>query len=356
MSGSSFGKLFKITTFGESHGNALGVVIDGCPAGLTISYEKLMEYIKRRKPQTKYSTGRVETDTPEILSGVYNNQTLGTPITIIVKNHLHDSKTYTRGVFRPGHADYTYHMKYQGVVDYRGGGRASGRETVSRVIAGFFANEILSSLFNIQFFTYTLSINNVSCERKRIVLNDIASNFLFMPDKIAYDKAVIMLDNLQGDSVGGVVECVVKNVPPGIGEPVFDKLDAALSHAVMSIGSVKGIEFGSGFALANMLGSEANDQLFYNDNCVCKTTNHSGGIVGGISDGSDIIFRAVVKPTPSISIKQSTINANNEPVTLKISGKHDKVIVPRAVVVIEAMTAITLVDYLLQQNAANIYI
>lgn len=352
MAGSTFGTIFKITTWGESHGKALGVVVDGCPAGLFLCEEDIQRYLDRRKPGTSsMTTARKEADTVEILSGVFEGRTTGTPISLILKNTSQLSGDYSEiaEYYRPGHADYTFDAKY-GFRDYRGGGRSSGRETISRVAAGAIAVSILKEL-GIQVYAYTKSIGPVTIDyhncRREYSLNDP----LCMPDPEASRKAeqYIMEKHEEQDSVGGVIECIVTGMPPGIGEPVFDKLDAALSKAVMSIGAVKGVEIGDGFLVAARTGSENNDPFAYdNDKRLIKLTNHAGGILGGLSDGSEIIIRAAVKPTASIGKPQRTANKNNENIEIKIVGRHDPIIVPRAVVVVEAMTAITLVDFLFQ--------
>ena len=344
MSGSTFGKIFKITTFGESHGNSVGVVIDGCPAGIKICHDEIKKFLARRAPNSKFSTERHEPDEFEILSGVLNNVTLGTPICVLVKNKCFDSKKYDaiKNIFRPGHADYNYQKKF-GIRDYRGGGRSSGRETVARVLAGYFAKKILSEL-KIKITAYTYAINkifikNIDCAPQE--------NFLYMPDRIAFKKACKFLESCpEDDSVGGIVECKIKNLKAGVGEPVFDKLDAEISKAIISIGAVKAIEFGSGFKSAFLFGSQNNDEFYFDvkKKKVLKRTNNSGGITGGISDGSEIIFRVAIKPTPSISKLQNTVNDKNQNVKIKISGHHDKIIVPRIAVVIESMAAIVLVE------------
>lgn len=346
MGGSFFGRILKISTFGESHGKAIGVIIDGCPAGLKIYKRDIEKYLHRRAPISKFSTARHEPDKFEILSGIMDNQTLGTPICITVENKNFNSDDYSQEIFRPGHADYCYEKKF-GCRDYRGAGRASGRETIARVIAGCIAQKFLTQL-EIDVRAYTYSINNI-CIKKI----DWHKNFLFMPDKNSFMEAVKFLENIPtNDSIGGIVECTVKNIKCGIGEPVFDKLDAQIAKAVMSIGAVKGIEFGSGFGSTYLFGSQNNDEYYF-DNGVKKKTNNSGGITGGITDGGDIIFRTAIKPTPSITKLQNTINIKNENVQIKTHGRHDKLIVPRAVVIIESMTAITLMDQILLSCTAK---
>jgi chorismate synthase len=352
MSGSVYGKNFMISTWGESHGEGYGVVIDGCPAGLPLDEVQIQEYLKRRKPgQTKYSTPRKEDDRVRILSGLFEGNTTGTPISLIVFNENQRSSDYSdiASYYRPGHADYTYDQKY-GFRDYRGGGRSSGRETISRVAAGAIAAAILKEL-GISVYAYTKSIGPITIDYQNCRREYSSNNPLSMPDPDASKKAEQYIQEKQeeNDSVGGVIECIVTGMPTGIGEPVFDKLDAALSRAVMSIGAVKGVEIGDGFLVTNHTGSENNDPFAYDNNKqLIKLTNHAGGILGGISDGSEIILRAAIKPTASIGRPQRTANKNNENIEIQIVGRHDPIIVPRAVVVVESMVAITLVDYLFQ--------
>lgn len=352
MSGSIYGKSFIISTWGESHGDGYGVVVDGCPAGLPLDEIQIQEYLKRRKPgQTKFSTTRKEEDKVRILSGLFEGRTTGTPISLIVFNENQRSSDYSEiaSYYRPGHADYTYDMKY-GFRDYRGGGRSSGRETISRVAAGAIASSILKEL-GISVYAYTKSIGPINIDYQNCRREYSLETPLSMPDPDASKKAeqYILEKHDEQDSVGGVIECIVSGMPPGIGEPVFDKLDAALSRAVMSIGAVKGVEIGDGFLAASHTGSENNDPFAYDkDKQLTKLTNHAGGILGGISDGSEIILRAAIKPTASIGRPQRTANKNNENIEIQIIGRHDPIIVPRAVVVVESMVAITLVDYLFQ--------
>lgn len=350
MAGSTYGKNFSVTTWGESHGMGVGAVVDGCPAGLDISEEMIQKYLDRRKPgQSKYSTPRKENDKVTIFSGIFEGKTTGTPISLAVMNENQRSKDYSEiaSMYRPGHADYTFDSKY-GFRDYRGGGRSSGRETIGRVAAGAIASEILSKL-GITLKAYTRSIGDIQIDYENFDENFIAKSPLYMPDKAASDKAEDFLVKTMKDkdSSGGVIECVVTNMPAGVGEPVFDKLDANLAKAVMSIGAVKGVEIGDGFKAAKTLGSKNNDSFIIDENgSVHKKTNHAGGILGGMSDGSAIILRAAIKPTPSISSPQYTINNKGENIQVCIKGRHDPVIVPRAVVVVESMVAITLVDML----------
>lgn len=347
---SIYGSQFKISTFGESHGRAIGVVIDGCPAGLRLTEEDIQKDLNRRKPgASKYATKRSEKDNCQILSGVFNGITTGTPIAVVVFNEDQRSKDYSEiaEAFRPGHADFSYFSKY-GIRDHRGGGRSSGRETTARVAAGAVARKILNE-FNIDISAYTLSLGDIEIDRSRMDISKRFDNPLIMPDNEAYIEAAKYLEKAMEDmdSVGGVCECIIKGVYPGLGEPVFNKLDAELAKAVMSIGAVKGIEFGAGFSASKLKGSSSNDGFFFSDGKVSKHRNNAGGILGGISDGSDIVFRAAFKPTPSIAQKQNTMNTAMENVEIAISGRHDPVIVPRAIVVVEAMAAIVITDMLL---------
>ncbi len=349
MSGSTFGNIFRISTWGESHGKALGVVIDGCPAGLLLCEEDIQRFLDRRKPgQSKYVTQRKESDKVEILSGVFEGRTTGTPISLIVRNESQRSADYSdiANYYRPGHADYTFDEKY-GFRDYRGGGRSSGRETIGRVAAGAVASKILKQL-GIEVYAYASAIGGIEFDNNNFSLAERDNNPFAMPDAKAAQKIKEYADRKleECNSMGGIIECVVENMPAGIGEPVFDKLDANLAKAVMSIGAVKGVEIGDGFKAAQSTGLDNNDAFRMQDGRVVKKTNHSGGILGGISDGSDIILRAAIKPTPSIASVQQTVNKQGEEIDISIHGRHDPMIVPRAVVVVEAMTAITLVDML----------
>lgn len=348
MAGSSFGNRISITTWGESHGKALGVVIDGFPAGLPISEEDIQPFLDRRKPgQSKYTTARAEGDEVKILSGVFEGVTTGTPISLMVENKDQHSKDYGNIAhsFRPGHADYGFYEKY-GIRDYRGGGRSSGRETIGRVAAGAICAKLLSEI-GITVCAYTKSIGDIKIFD--FDLSERDNNPLCMPDPAAAKKAEEYLEAcmLNKDSAGGVIECLITGAPAGLGDPVFDKLDARLAQALVSIGSVKGVEIGDGFAASKTMGSINNDNFRIKDGQVVKTSNHSGGILGGISDGDDIIVRCAIKPTPSISQIQETVNEDLEELDIEIHGRHDPVIVPRAVVVVEAMCAITICDALL---------
>lgn len=355
MNGSTFGTRFRVTTWGESHGKALGAVIDGCPAGLPLNEEDIQKYLNRRKPgQSRYATARKEGDCVQILSGVFEGKTTGTPISLIVQNTDQRSRDYGNIAqsYRPGHADYTFDQKY-GFRDYRGGGRSSGRETIGRVAAGAIAAKILEQL-GITFTTYTRSIGPVKISSLNFA--EISENPFCMPDAQAAQKASEYLEmcmkNL--DSAGGSIECQIDGVPAGLGEPVFEKLDAVLASAVMSIGAVKAVEIGEGIHAASLNGSADNDGFCMENGCITKTSNHAGGIMGGISDGSQILVRASIKPTPSIARPQATVNQNKEEISLEITGRHDPVIVPRAVVVVESMCALALTDLLFANMSSQL--
>ncbi len=356
MAGSIYGKLFRISTWGESHGKGIGVVVDGCPAGLSLCEEDIQKYLDRRKPgQSKFTTQRQEDDAVEILSGVFEGKTTGTPISMVVYNKTQRSQDYSEiaGYYRPGHADYTFDEKY-GFRDYRGGGRSSGRETIGRVAAGAIAMKLLESL-GIEVNAYAKSVGPVEIDYSRFDINERANNPFAMPDSEAAARVSEYASQKmkECDSVGGVIECTVDGMMTGIGEPVFDKLDASLAKAILSIGAVKGFEIGAGFEAAKMCGSEDNDSFYYDDG-IKKRTNNAGGSLGGMSDGSRIVFRAAVKPTPSIAKPQMTVNKSDENIEVSIKGRHDPMIVPRAVVVVEAMTALTLIDLILENMTARL--
>ena len=349
MAGSQFGKIFHISTFGESHGKALGVVVDGCPAGLSLSEEDIQEMLERRRPGKNLKmTQRKEGDKVEILSGIFEGKTTGTSIAMVVWNEDQRSKDYGEiaHAFRPGHADYGFFAKY-GFRDYRGGGRSSGRETIARVAAGAIAKKMLLEL-------------GVSVRAKVIELAGISLTEDRQKAELLAEQKILSLRE-RGDSAGGVVECLVEGLPAGIGEPVFDKLDASLAKAVMSIGAVKSVEIGDGIEVSKSLGSENNDAFFLEENespsfegSLRKGSNHSGGILGGMSDGSTIRIRAGFKPTPSISKPQQTVNEAGEEITIAIKGRHDPTVVERANVVVEAMTALTVLDAMLENLSARL--
>lgn len=356
MAGSTLGTIFKISTWGESHGKALGVVIDGCPAGLELCETDIQAYLNRRKPgQSNITTPRKEADEVEILSGVFEGKTTGTPISLMVRNTSQISKDYSEiaSYYRPGHADYTFDAKY-GFRDYRGGGRSSGRETIGRVAAGAIAAKILKQL-GVEVKAYTRSIGPIEINYDNFDASAILETKTAMPDRDADIQAVTHLENAikKLDSVGGVMECVVSGMPAGIGDTVFEKLDANLAKAMMSIGAVKAVEIGDGIQVAKAYGSSNNDAFYIEDGTVSKKTNHAGGILGGMSDGSDIVIRAHVKPTPSIFSTQQTVSKSGEQIDINIKGRHDPIIVPRAVVVMECMTAIAILDAMMINMSAK---
>jgi len=350
MSANTFGELFRVTTFGESHGPAYGCVIDGCPAGLELSLNDIEKELSRRRPGAVYGS-RNEADTPEILSGVFEGKTLGSPIAIIVRNTNQNSRDYDdiKDIYRPGHADYTWDAKY-GIRDHRGGGRSSGRETLCRVAAGAVAKKFLA-LNEISVIAWSSSITGIkqpSVNEDSFDFEEIERNPYRVPSKSGAEKVAAKLEELrgEGDSAGGIVTCLATGVPVGLGEPVFDKLDARLAAAIVSIGACKGVEFGAGFAAAALKGSENND-VPSQDGKGKFATNNCGGILGGISSGQDIIFNAAFKPTPSISKTQKAFDKDGNVKEITIKGRHDVCIVPRAVVVVEAMTALVLADLLM---------
>ena len=355
MAGSSFGSIFRITTWGESHGAGLGVVVDGCPAGLPLCEEDIQIFLNRRKPgQSKFATPRKEDDTVEILSGVFEGKTTGTPISMLVRNTSQRSRDYSEiaSYYRPGHADYTFDEKY-GFRDYRGGGRSSGRETIGRVAAGAVASKLLATL-GISLTTYTRSIGPVTI--KTFDRTQIEQNKLYMPDADAAAEASAYLLHCmkEQNSSGGIVECIVNGLPTGLGDPVFEKLDANLGKAILSIGAVKAFEIGDGMAVASATGRSNNDPFLPGENgAIRKASTHAGGVLGGISDGSPLILRAAIKPTPSIASFQDTVNKQGKPISVSIKGRHDPIIVPRAVVVVESMTALVLADALLLNMTAT---
>jgi chorismate synthase len=347
MAGNTFGKAFRVTTWGESHGPALGAVIDGCPPGMELDLADIQADLEKRRPGKGGSASpRKEPDQVDILSGVFEGLTTGTPISLIIYNKDARSKAYDhlQNLFRPGHGDLTYLKKY-GLRDHRGGGRASARETVARVAAGAIARKVLAES-EISVTAYTVAMGEIVTSRRK--MTDIAKNRLCCPDLEAAERMEELIEGVKktGDSLGGIVEIKVSGCPAGLGEPVFDKLDGALAQALMSIGAVKGVEIGAGFAAAGLLGSENNDALTLKG----FRTNNSGGILAGISNGDNIIARVAVKPIPSISIEQDTLNLDNEPVKIKVGGRHDISAIPRIVPVCEAMVCLTLADHLLRQK------
>ena len=350
--GNSFGKLFKITTFGESHGLALGVIIEGCPAGLKIDEAKLIAEMQRRKPgQSKITTQRKEEDEFEIKSGVFEGVTTGTPIGIVINNSDQKSKDYSHisDKFRPSHADFTYFEKY-GLRDYRGGGRSSARETAARVVAGAIAKQLLETK-GITIQAYVSQVGELKLGKSHVEL-DLAKaeeNIVRCPDPQIADEMIELIDSVRKDrdTIGGVVSCVIKNTPVGIGEPVFDRLHAELGKAMLSINAVKGFEYGSGFEGVKMRGSAHNDVFFQDQEKVKTKTNYSGGIQGGISNGEDIYFNVAFKPVATIMTDQDSVNEAGEAVVVSGKGRHDPCVVPRAVPIVEAMAALVIADYIL---------
>ena len=348
MSGNTFGVLFKVTTWGESHGQAVGAVIDGCPPGVSISAADIQADLDRRRPgKAAASSPRKESDQVEIVSGVFEGQTTGTPICLIIKNQDADSRAYDdlKDLFRPGHGDFTYAKKY-GIRDHRGGGRASGRETAARVAAGAIAKKIIEQA-GIGVMAYTLELGGIAA--RSLAIDAINGNRLRCPDPEAAEQMEKKLSaaKASGDSLGGIVEILVQGCPAGLGEPVFDKMDADLAKALMSIGTVKGVEIGAGFEAARMTGSECNDPIRPDG----FASNNAGGILAGITNGADIVIRVACKPIPSISITQETIDAQGRPKNIMIKGRHDVSVIPRIIPVCEAMVCIVLADHLLRQKA-----
>lgn len=357
MSGSTFGRNFTVTTWGESHGPSIGAVIDGAPAGLPLSIEDIMPFMNRRRPgQSPYATQRKETDEVQILSGVYQGLTTGTPISLLISNTDQQSHDYLdlQSAYRPGHADYTYEAKY-GHRDPNGGGRSSGRETATRVAAGAVAQKILQQL-QISILGFTRAIGPFSSSTTTVNANEIHQNPLRMPEDEAFPQAIAYLEECQKKktSVGSVVECQITGLQAGLGEPVFRKLEAVLAQAMMSIGGVRAFEIGDGIQSSTMTGWDFNDTPSgRTDHSIQKETNHSGGIAGGISEGAPIHFRVFLKPTPSIALPQKTISQDGTPCEIQISGRHDPVLAPRVVPVVEAMAAIVIVDFLFDQMHSN---
>ena len=359
MAGNVIGKVLTLTTFGESHGEAIGGVIDGFPSGLKVDYEFVQKELNRRRPgQSSVVSQRNEPDDAEFLSGILNGYTLGTPIAFIVRNKDYKPEDYDhlKKAYRPSHADFTYDGKY-GIRDYRGGGRASARETVARVVGGALAKQLLNR-FNILITAYVNCIGPISVDKSYLKLNlEYAENSeVRCPDRSTSEKMISAIKNSDelGDTLGGEITCVISNVPVGLGEPVFNKLNADLAQAVMSINAVKGFEIGSGFAAPNMSGSQHNDQFEISDNKIRTKTNYSGGIQGGISNGEDIYFKAAFKPVATLMQEQQTVDSNGKVVTLEGKGRHDVTVVPRAIPIVEAMAALVIADHLLLNKIARL--
>jgi chorismate synthase len=354
----SYGKLFRITTFGESHGPAIGVIIDGCPAGLHIDESFIQSELDRRKPgQSKITTQRKESDTFKILSGVFEGQTTGTPIAIVIENEDQRSKDYSHiaDTFRPSHADYTYEAKY-GNRDYRGGGRSSARETAARVAAGAVA-KLLLKMNQVEVSGYVSQVGEIKAPHySKLDLKTTESNIVRCPDATTAEAMIALIDKVRKDqdTIGGMVTCIIKNTPTGLGEPVFDKLHAELGKAMLSINAVKGFEYGSGFEGTRLRGSQHNDE-FYNDSGKIKTrTNHSGGVQGGISNGEDIYFNVAFKPVATIMKDQQSVDKDGNETTVSGKGRHDPCVVPRAVPIVEAMAALVIADFLLRNKVAKV--
>lgn len=364
MAGNSFGTLFRVTTFGESHGNSLGCVIDGCPAGIHIEKKTIQNALDRRRPGVTVDgklnpsvTARKESDEVEILSGIFNDTTEGTPIALVIKNTSQHSNDYNNleKTFRPGHADYSYEKKY-GFRDFRGGGRSSGRETAGRVAAGAVACEFLK-LNGIKITAYTIKAASIKAEKRN--LSEIEENSMRAPDNEAAKKMQEKIEEIRkkGDSAGGIIECIIDGLPCGLGEPVFDKFDAELAKAMLSIGAVKGFEIGDGFSASESFGSQNNDEMRFENDQIKFLKNSSGGTLGGITCGNQVIFRIAVKPVPSIFQKQMTVSKNGdsyENTELEIKGRHDVCLCPRIVPVVEAMTALVCADMLLRNKNAKV--
>ena len=353
-----YGKLFRISTFGESHGPAIGVVIDGCPAGLEIDESFIQAELDRRKPgQSKITTQRKEDDVFKILSGVFEGKTTGVPIALVIENGDQRSKDYSHieNTFRPSHADYTYQTKY-GIRDHRGGGRSSARETAARVAAGAIAKQLLKK-YGVEINAFVSQVGEISAPNyTQLDLSKTEDNIIRCPDPATAEKMIELIDQvrLDRDTIGGVVTCVIKNTPVGLGEPVFDKLHAELGKAMLSINAVKGFEYGSGFEGIKLRGSQHNDEFYKEGDRIRTKTNHSGGIQGGISNGEDIYFNVAFKPVATIMQDQQSVDKDGNEVTVSGKGRHDPCVVPRAVPIVEAMAALVLIDFVLRNRVSKI--
>ena len=359
--GNSFGNIFKLTTFGESHGSSIGGVIDGCPSGLKIDLNFIQNELDRRRPgQSNITTQRKEADQVELLSGIFEGVTTGSPIGFIISNNNSNSRDYDnlKDVYRPSHADYTYQEKY-GWRDHRGGGRSSARETACRVVGGAIAKQILKQK-NIEILGFVFSVGNIFANEKLIDFSKIIkirnSNVVRCPDEKSATKMIDLIKDLKtkGNSVGGQIKCIIKGVPAGLGEPVFDKLQADLSKAMLSINAVKGFEYGSGFDGSKMFGSDHNDEFIATPDGVATTSNFSGGIQGGLSNGEEIYFKVAFKPVATILTSQKSIDNQNNNIEIKVSGRHDPCVVPRAVPIVESMAAMVIVDHLLRNRTTRL--
>jgi chorismate synthase len=371
MPGNSFGQLFRITTFGESHGEGIGVIIDGCPPGLAISEKDIQPDLDRRKPgQSKVTTSRNESDKIHVLSGIFNGKTTGTPIMLMAYNKDANPKDYEKikDIYRPSHADYTYDLKY-GIRDWRGSGRASARETLARVAAGAIAKKYLKEKCGVEFLSHVIQIGTICSDigMEKINSKAIDASLVRCPDKIASGKMLKLIEQVrqEGDSVGGIIRGLIRNAPPGLGEPVFDKLPADLGKAMLSINAVKGFDFGSGFGGSIMRGSDHNDEFMLSSLRVTKQsypkgnhkittkTNNSGGTLGGISTGENIYFRVAFKPVASIAVEQNTVTRSGKATKVSVEGRHDPCVLPRAVPIVDAMAALVLMDHYLRNKAQN---
>lgn len=354
----TFGNIFRLTSYGESHGKAIGGVIDGCPSGIEVDMDFIQNELNRRRPgQSTITTPRKEADEVEFLSGIYEGKTTGTPIGFVIWNNNQHSSDYDnlKDIYRPSHADYTYQIKY-GIRDHRGGGRSSARETIARCVAGALAKLALKQL-NIEIVAYTSQVGEIKLEKSyaEYDLSEIESTPVRCPDKEKAEEMISLIQEVKskGDTIGGVITCVIKGVPAGLGQPVFNKLHAALGNSMLTINAVKGFEYGDGFDVKHR-GSEINDIFYSNNGNVDTRTNHSGGIQGGISNGQDIYFRVAFKPVATILMNQETINKNVENTTLKARGRHDPCVLPRAVPIVEAMAAMTILDYYLLNKTTRL--
>lgn len=361
MAGNTFGYLFRITTFGESHGGALGVVVDGCPPGLEISHEDIQKELDRRRPgQSTITTQRNEQDEIHILSGVFDGKTTGTPILLLAYNKDARSEDYLhlKDLYRPGHADYTFQMKY-GIRDWKGSGRASARETLARVAAGAIAKKYLKEKLGVEILSYVEQVGDIktNIDFNQVTMGEIESNIVRCPDQPVAEKMIKLIESVggEGDSIGGVVRGVIKHVPVGLGEPVFDKLPADLGKAMMSINAVKGFEIGSGFEGVTLRGSKHNDEFYTDTQGAVRTkSNNAGGTLGGISNGETIYFRVAIKPVSTIRKQQHTVNIHKEEVTLEATGRHDSCVLPRAIPIVDAMSALVIMDHYLRHKAQNL--
>ncbi|MDP3724972.1 MAG: chorismate synthase [Nanoarchaeota archaeon] len=361
MAGNTFGHLFRVTTFGESHGGGVGAVVDGCPPGLEISEQEIQKELDRRKPgQSNITSPRKEHDAIHILSGIVDGKTAGTPILLLAYNKDAKPEDYLhlKDLYRPGHADYTFQKKY-GLRDWRGSGRASARETLGRVAAGAIAKKYLKEKLGIQILSYVEQVGDIATDIdfNRVTMDAVESNIVRCPDPGTAERMIRLIETVrsEGDSIGGIVRGVIKNVPIGLGEPVFDKLPADLGKAMMSINAVKGFEIGSGFEGVRLRGSQHNDEFQIDDQGKVGTaTNNAGGTLGGISNGETIYFRVAIKPVSTIRKRQHTLNKNNEEVILEATGRHDPCVLPRAVPIVDAMSALVIMDHYLRHKAQNL--